>query len=850
MKECFFILFLIVPFYVFSQNIKIDGKVTDIYNNPISNVNIVCKSQDGNIITYTKTNESGVYKIIAKSNETKIEIKFSHIGFQQSSEIIQSVVPTLNKVLEKNNLELQEIVIKREKLKDTLKIKTDKMNLNERSSLREILSKTEGFNVTDDGKINFRGRKIDKILINKKEVFINQNKIALDNLDYGMMEDLQLINNYKDKFDITANTNAESVINVNAKKSFNGVLKHNEDISYGHKDKYFEKMKVLYFSDKLNIFSISGVNNIGAKDFSYNDFSKVYNDASLLFKENFVSYFNENTLLKKAFDLNSNVTLRKEGKKSRKGITLYYTNLDNQGFTQNNTQNNSFEDIKKETIENREKGLTFSYNFNSNFLLGKTKLLLVKSNLLYNKSNYQNNKFITNYLSNATQYLYDNTSFSPKSFLFTNELTYKSRIQNNFILISSLKNFYEHTTQNTISSYFINNSNNSIFQQFDIKNLYLTYELGIQKKYDNYFLSANLISNSKNEVAFNKNLTRTNYDIGIELYLGYDAKKVNIKSQITPKIFTVNNHSSIIYNTNTEFKYHFNSNSDIGISYFRNTELYDLYKCADTIQTAFNNRTINKYNLSENITIQNNIELSYYYSNISKSKSFSFISSYNIKENPVITLFDSFQNNVFYYINTISNNQKNFSIESRFSKGYYISKKYDKIIGTISSNFKNFKTPLVISNNDTNSIINNYGYSTSLGFESKSKNVPSIYYSFSNNIQFNYLDNNLVNKNTIYTHSVDINKKLEKFDVSIIVGSQLNKNNDFNFSTPFCNLKLNCNLTKKLTFFIKGKYLFHLFNLPNTNYTNFSTNFDGNFVYTTYNNYNLNYLIAGLTFKL
>ena len=497
MKYYFFVLALIATSKLFSQNINIEGKVIDTINNPISGVSVVCKTQDGNIIAFTKTDENGFYKINVKSNETKIEIKFSHIAFLQSSQIISSKETLINKVLEKNNIGLQEVVIKREKLKDTLKIKTDKMNLNERSTLREILTKTEGFNISDDGKINFRGLPINKVLINKKEVFVNQNKIALDNLDYGMMEDLELINNYKDKFDITTNPNGQSVINVKAKKSFNGVLKHNEDISYGHKDKYFEKLRVLYFSDKLNLFSISGVNNIGNKEFSYNDFSKVYSNASILFKENFISFFNENPLLKKAFDLNSNITLRKESKKSRVGISIYYSMLNNLGYTQNNTKDNSFENVKDELIETKEKGIAFSYNFNSNFLLDKTKLLMIKSNLLFNKSDYQNNKNIFNY--DTSQKIYDNTNFSPKSILFSNDLTYKSRLQNNYILLSSIKNFYESTTQNTNINYSFDSTNSNLNQKFNIENLNFTYEIGIEKKIDNYFYSANLISNTKNE---------------------------------------------------------------------------------------------------------------------------------------------------------------------------------------------------------------------------------------------------------------------------------------------------------------------------------------------------------------
>src|SRR5690606_17187557 len=134
-----------------------------------------------------------------------------------SKAICLDTVQYLSIYMEERTIKLEEIEVKARVYTDTLAIDTEQMNLSKSSTLRDILDRTDGMIVSKDGGISYQGKQINKVLINGKEVFINQNKVALDNLNYEIMENVQVINNYKDKFTLDFNNIKDPVININTK---------------------------------------------------------------------------------------------------------------------------------------------------------------------------------------------------------------------------------------------------------------------------------------------------------------------------------------------------------------------------------------------------------------------------------------------------------------------------------------------------------------------------------------------------------------------------------------------------------------------------------------------------------
>jgi hypothetical protein len=480
------LLFFLLPTLILAQSSIFSGSVLDAESLPINSASIVVLNKKGKIITYSITNEKGKFNLEFNTADKEVIIKLSHIGYKT---IKKQVSNTTNKlfelILEEKEFELDEIVIKNSQVRDTMRIATDSIGLTKRSTLRNILDKTEGFNVSENGGITFRGKKINKILVNKKEVFINQNKIALDNLEYDIMEDLELINNYKDKYNIDFNNFSTSVLNVNTKDKFKGIFKLFGDLAAGIDEKFFLKLKGFYFSDKLNSFATSNTNNIGDKEFDFTNISNTFKIQSTdLFRNNFTPFFREDNLLKKGFNSNSSVILRKESKKSRMGFVAYYNNLDQE---KNIFQTSKFEDnsvLRQDSTKVVSKGNSLVSNFLYSNILNKKSVLSFRWDVIYSKVVKDNTINVTNY--SPVLSINEQNTINSSSFLSSSEISFKSKLNSKMIFSSDFEYNLEHTDRDFVSNYRINNDNGSVSQNFKIENQSYNLDVNFDNRINKY----------------------------------------------------------------------------------------------------------------------------------------------------------------------------------------------------------------------------------------------------------------------------------------------------------------------------------------------------------------------------
>lgn len=495
---------------VLAQDVVVKGNITNTSNQPIEGVAIVLtdiKNTDSTI-GYAITNGNGDYEITVKPQiKDSLLLIATHLNYEKVSKIltISASKTAYNLTLKEKSFNLEEIVIEIQKIKDTMAIKTDSLKLTERSTLRDILNKTEGFVVSEDGGITFRGKIIHKVLINKKEVFVNQNKIALDNLEYDMMNDIELINNYRDQYKIDFENFTETVINVNTRDEFKGIFKPSVEGAYGVKNKYQLNFRGLYFSDYLNAFITSNTNNIGKKSFSFTNISEeIKEQSSEFFKDHFTDFFAEDDLLAESFTSNSSITLRKENKKSRLGIVLYYNNL-NQKKNTTSEIDDSTTLLNKRELESLQKGNSFLSNMSYYRALSKKAILSFHSNITYLEDRDKDRSTVLNFYPTMDTITEDNRN-NAISLLNISKLELQARLHQRIILSSILEYDLEHSKNNFNSNYSINSNGDNLRQEYDFNNLYLKANSIMDYKFSN-MLTASLGFKIK---TFNENLNYKN----------------------------------------------------------------------------------------------------------------------------------------------------------------------------------------------------------------------------------------------------------------------------------------------------------------------------------------------------
>lgn len=779
----------------------------------------------------------------------------THLNYEKVSKIltISASKTAYNLTLKEKSFNLEEIVIEIQKIKDTMAIKTDSLKLTERSTLRDILNKTEGFVVSEDGGITFRGKIIHKVLINKKEVFVNQNKIALDNLEYDMMNDIELINNYRDQYKIDFENFTETVINVNTRDEFKGIFKPSVEGAYGVKNKYQLNFRGLYFSDYLNAFITSNTNNIGKKSFSFTNISEeIKEQSSEFFKDHFTDFFAEDDLLAESFTSNSSITLRKENKKSRLGIVLYYNNL-NQKKNTTSEIDDSTTLLNKRELESLQKGNSFLSNMSYYRALSKKAILSFHSNITYLEDRDKDRSTVLNFYPTMDTITEDNRN-NAISLLNISKLELQARLHQRIILSSILEYDLEHSKNNFNSNYSINSNGDNLRQEYDFNNLYLKANSIMDYKFSN-MLTASLGFKIK---TFNENLNYKNdterkggYYQGLLSFRGQN-KKWEYNIEFLPQTIRVRN-KDLKENKGTLDVYinsdwNLNENSTIVMSYTQANALTEINYAIDSLTVSYNTRFLNTDDILNNISRFNQFSIGYNYSSIIKTQSFRTSYSYGEQRDYLEPIFQIIEQNIFYYQNRLIEKKRSSKYSVALGKGFYFSKKYHllRFNSDFSAKFDKFPT---FTPEERMYNVDQYQYGFSTGIEPKGIFFDELYLKMSINHQHLFLGNQVLNNNKRYTYGGTISKKKDKLEAKISIGQNIFKNEDFKFKSPFMSIEATVKLNKKMSVFLRGNYLFHLFNFPNTDLTSLSVKSDGNLIQSNYNENSLNYLIIGTSYK-
>ena len=212
LQEIFLLLFLALPLLLFSQNYKIEGKVVDINNRPLSFVNILLFENDVTTpFTGTATGESGVFQIKnLAAKEYSLEI--SMIGYHTVSRRLHfSENSNLGIIQLKENVEsLDEAVIKVRR--PTIKRAPGKLIFNvENSSLStgntfNLLTRTPGVLIIGDDISVKKTKPI--IYINDKRVYLTSSELSglLKSMDASNIKSIEVITNPSVKYDAEATT--------------------------------------------------------------------------------------------------------------------------------------------------------------------------------------------------------------------------------------------------------------------------------------------------------------------------------------------------------------------------------------------------------------------------------------------------------------------------------------------------------------------------------------------------------------------------------------------------------------------------------------------------------------------
>lgn len=284
MKKIIVVLSFLYIGIINAQNIKLEGTVKDASGSVIETANVMAINQTTKAMdAYNITNDKGKFSLNLKPN-TEYLIKAGYIGYAPFEKKITTANQNISlEIVIKENNEIEAVEIVKEMpvtIKgDTIIYNSDSFTNGTERKLEDVLKKLPGVEVTKDGEIQVEGKTSQKIMVDGKDFFDGDTKLAVKNIPADAVDKVQVLRNYNEVSNLKGLENNEENIAINIKLKSGKKNFWFGDVTAGGgfsstADRHFINPKLFYYSPKYSINLISNLNNIGELPLTMQDYFK------------------------------------------------------------------------------------------------------------------------------------------------------------------------------------------------------------------------------------------------------------------------------------------------------------------------------------------------------------------------------------------------------------------------------------------------------------------------------------------------------------------------------------------------------------------------------------------------
>ncbi len=270
------------PIIIFSQKIKLEGIVKDEAGTVLEMANVIAFKKGTKFLqSYSITDTKGQYKLSLEDSQ-EYTLKVSYLGFDSKSIDIEldNSLADLKKdiVLTESSQALNEVEITYEMpikiVGDTISYNADSFTSGKEKKLEDVLKKLPGVDIDDNGEVEVEGKKVQKVLVEGKEFFDGDSKLATQNIPASAIDKIQVLKNYNEVSGMRGVTNNEDniAINIKLKQGKKRFWFGEVNAGVGDNEKYIVKPKLFYYSPEKSVNVLADVNNIGETPFTMRDY--------------------------------------------------------------------------------------------------------------------------------------------------------------------------------------------------------------------------------------------------------------------------------------------------------------------------------------------------------------------------------------------------------------------------------------------------------------------------------------------------------------------------------------------------------------------------------------------------
>ncbi|HTN07470.1 TonB-dependent receptor domain-containing protein [Agriterribacter sp.] len=287
-------------------------------------------AKDSAVIKIEVTDKNGKFELLS-SGEGRFLLLISAVGFENkytapftvssASQTIQT--GTTDIAIQSRDMKAVVITVKKpliEQKIDKLVVNVDAAPTNAGATAMEVLEKSPGITVDNDGNISLKGKAGVIVMMDGKPTYLSAADLAnlLKNTPASAINQIEIMSNPSSKYDAAGNS---GIINIKTKKSLKTGL--NGSIMLGASAGFFSKNDVLYVQPKLQHslnfnYRKNKINIFG----NYNpNFNKRKNELTILRK-----FYNEDGTLNASAALNTAFNGKGDNHSAKLGADYYINN--------------------------------------------------------------------------------------------------------------------------------------------------------------------------------------------------------------------------------------------------------------------------------------------------------------------------------------------------------------------------------------------------------------------------------------------------------------------------------------------------------------------------------------------
>ncbi|MES2775422.1 MAG: TonB-dependent receptor [Bacteroidota bacterium] len=273
--------FLLFSFSAFSQG-SVKGTIVDTATKKfLANATIsVVFAKDSALVSFARSNSQGLFSVSKLENDNYL-LMVSYTGFgtftkpfsvtAATKDIDAGIIPMTS------NADLGGVIVTANPVSikgDTVEYNAGSFKTKPNANVEELLKKLPGVTVDKDGTIKSNGQEIKKIMVDGKQFFADDPKLASKNLQADMVNKVQVYEKKSDKSEFTGfdDGNSEPTINLTLKADKRVGLFGKVSAAGGTKERYDGSANLNSFKKGEQISFVGQLNNINKQGFGMMDF--------------------------------------------------------------------------------------------------------------------------------------------------------------------------------------------------------------------------------------------------------------------------------------------------------------------------------------------------------------------------------------------------------------------------------------------------------------------------------------------------------------------------------------------------------------------------------------------------